>query len=289
MVHKVTKAVIPVAGFGTRFLPATKAQPKEMLPILDKPIIQYIVEEAVAAGIKQIIFITGSNKRAIEDHFDRNFELEYRLQRAGKHHDFETIKNISYLAEFLYIRQRTPSGLGHAILQAKPAINNEPFAVLLGDDLIFSKKPAIGQLIKCFNEYQQTIIGVTKIAKDQTQRYGIVGGHKINSRLLKIEKIVEKPKPSAAPSNLGITGRYVFTPEIFTELEKTKPGVGGEIQITDAIARLGKKHHLYAYTYEGDYYDCGNKERFLEAQIHVALARPELRTQLKIFLKSVLH
>lgn len=289
MIKKVTKAVIPVAGFGTRFLPATKAQPKEMLPVLDKPIIQYIVEEAVAAGIKQIIFITGSNKRAIEDHFDRNFELEYRLQRAGKHHDFETIKNISYLADFLYIRQRTPSGLGHAILQAKPAINGEPFAVLLGDDLIFSKKPAIGQLIKCFNDYQNPVIGVTKVPKDQIQRYGIVGGRKLKSHLIKIDQIVEKPKPSTAPSNLGITGRYVFTPEIFKELEKTKPGVGGEIQITDAIARLGQKSPLYACVYEGDYYDCGNKERFLEAQIHVALSRPDLRKQLKVFIKNVLH
>ena len=289
MSHTITKAVIPVAGFGTRFLPATKAQPKEMLTVIDKPIIQYIVEEAVASGIKQIIFITGTNKRAIEDHFDRNFELEYRLKRAGKIRELEEIKKIAHLATFIYIRQRTPSGLGHAILQAEPAINGEPFAVLLGDDIIFGKKPALEQLMNTFERYKGSVVGVTTVAKKNLQRYGIVAGSVVDPRTIKVDRIVEKPKPSLAPSRLGITGRYVFTPEIFKALRRTKPGVGGEIQLTDAVALLAKKQPLFAHRYEGEYYDCGDKNRFLQAQIHAALARPDLRRQLRAYLKNVLQ
>jgi UTP--glucose-1-phosphate uridylyltransferase len=285
--HAITKAVIPVAGFGTRFLPATKAQPKEMLPIVDKPTIQYIVEEAVAAGIKQIIFITGTNKRAIEDHFDRNFELEYRLEQAGKKRELEEIKKIAHLANFIYIRQRTPSGLGHAILQAEPAINDEPFAVLLGDDLIFSKQPAIGQLMGAFSRCHGSVVGVTTVPKKNLQRYGIVAGRPAGPRTIRVEKIVEKPTPAKAPSRLGVTGRYVFTPEIFNALRHTKPGVGNEIQITDAIAGLAARQPLFAYRYEGDYYDCGDKERFLEAQIHAALERPDLSRKLRAYLRAV--
>lgn len=285
--HKITKAVIPVAGFGTRFLPATKAQPKEMLPVVDKPTIQYIVEEAVAAGIQDIIFITGPNKRAIEDHFDRNFELEHRLQHAGKHAEFEEIKRIAHLANFIYIRQRTPSGLGHAVLQAEPAINGEPFAVLLGDDLIFGKKPAIGQLAKVFAEQSGSVVGVTEVPKKSVGRYGIVGGRKLDDRTLKVDRFVEKPKPADAPSRLAVTGRYVFTPEIFEELRRTRPGVGGEIQLADALTPLMRRQPLFAYRYEGEYFDCGNKERFLQAQIHVALSRPDLARQLRSYLKNI--
>ncbi len=285
--HRITKAVIPVAGFGTRFLPATKAQPKEMLPVVDKPTIQYIVEEAVAAGIQDIIFITGPNKRAIEDHFDRNFELEYRLQHAGKHAEFEEIKRIAHLANFIYIRQRTPSGLGHAVLQAEPAINGEPFAVLLGDDLIFGKKPAIGQLAETFAARGGSVVGVTEVPRKNVSRYGIVAGRKLDARTVAVDRFVEKPKPSEAPSRLGVTGRYVFTPEIFDELRKTKPGVGGEVQLTDAMVKLMSHQELFAYRYEGEYFDCGNKERFLQAQIHVALSRPDLARQLRSYLKKI--
>lgn len=286
MSPKVTKAVIPVAGFGTRFLPATKAQPKEMLPVVDKPTIQYIVEEAVAAGIRDIIFITGPNKRAIEDHFDRNFELEYRLQRAGKHAEFEEIKRIAHLANFIYIRQRTPSGLGHAVLQAEPAVNGEPFAVLLGDDLIFGKEPAIGQLATCFSQNGGSVVGVTEVPRKNVSRYGIVGGERVDSRTIRVETIVEKPKVAEAPSRLAITGRYVLTPQIFDELRKTKPGAGGEIQLTDAIVRLRRSQPLFAHRYGGEYFDCGNKERFLQAQIHVALSRPDLRAGMRRYLRS---
>jgi len=287
--QKITKAVIPVAGFGTRFLPATKAQPKEMLPLVDKPIIQYIVEEAVAAGITQIVFITGSNKRAIEDHFDRNFELEYRLQKAGKDAELTQVKDISSLATFIYIRQKTQEGLGHAILQAKPVIDGEPFAVLLGDDVIFGDTPAIGQLADVYKKFGEPVVGVTEVAAEQVKRYGIIDGEAVDDNVYKVRRIVEKPTPETAPSRLGVTGRYIFTPDIFDEIEQTKPGVGGEIQITDAMANLMTKRPLYACRYHGDYYDCGDKERYLEAQLAVGLQRPDLAPGLKGYLKSVLE
>lgn len=289
MAEKIRKAVIPVAGFGTRFLPATKAQPKEMLPLVDKPTIQYIVEEAVAAGIEQVIFITGANKRAIEDHFDRNFELEHRLEQAGKTVELEEVKRISYLASFVYIRQRTPSGLGHAILQAKDVVSDEPFAVLLGDDIVDAKKPAIGQLMGVFARYGDPVVGVTEVPKESVSRYGIVGGVKVNERVTEVKQIIEKPSPKQAPSRLAITGRYVLTPDIFGILEQTKPGHGGEIQVTDALATLAKQRPMYTCRYEGTYYDCGTKLSFLRAQVAFALRHPELRQPLRRALKSVLR
>lgn len=284
---KVKKAVIPVAGFGTRFLPATKAQPKEMLPLVDKPIIQYIVEEAVASGIEEIIFITSQNKRAIEDHFDRNFELEYRLRQKGKKKILEDLLHISDMAKFIYVRQKTPKGSGHAVLLAKDLIGDEPFALFFGDDVIDSKVPAMKQLIDVYKKYQDIVIGVTKVDKKKTENYGIVGGNSVGKNVIEINKIVEKPKPNKAPSNLAVTGRYVLTPDIFEFLEKTKPGVGGEINLPDAITAYIKKRTAFACVYDGDYYDCGSKLSFVKATVNFALKHPELKTQLKNYLKKL--
>ena len=284
---KIHKVVIPVAGLGTRFLPATKAQPKEMLPLVDKPIIQYIVEEAVAAGIEEIIFVTSSNKRAIEDHFDRNFELEYRLRQKNKQANLKEILHISDMANFVYVRQKTPRGLGHAIFSARSLIENEPFAVMLGDDIIDSRVPAIKQLIKVYEKYQDVVVGVTKVAKKETDKCGIVDPIFIDPKTSQIKKLVEKPAPAKAPSNLAITGRYILTPEIFDFLSEQKTGAGGEIQLTDAIARYIKKRAGYACTYDGDYYDCGNKLEFIKAIVNFGLKRKEFSGQLKRYLKGL--
>ncbi|WP_163328319.1 UTP--glucose-1-phosphate uridylyltransferase GalU [Desulfurobacterium thermolithotrophum] len=282
----IKKAVIPVAGLGTRFLPATKAQPKEMLPIVDKPVIQYIVEEAVRAGIKQIVFVTGKHKRAIEDHFDTNFELEYTLEKKGKEELLKLVREVTNLAEIVYIRQKEPLGLGHAILTAEPAIGNEPFAVLLGDDIMISNPPAIKQLMNVFDKYRCTVLGVQEVPEKDVSKYGIIGGKEIETSVFKVDTLVEKPSLEEAPSNLAITGRYILTPAIFDALKKTPPGKGGEIQLTDGIERLGMKEALYAKVMEGERYDTGSKLGFLIATVDFALKRKDLREPFLEFLRE---
>ena len=284
---KVRKAIIPVAGLGTRFLPATKAQPKEMLSLIDKPIIQYIVEEAVASGIEEIIFVTSSSKRAIEDHFDRNFELEYRLKAKKKKKELKEILDISDMAKFVYVRQKTPLGLGHAIYVAKDIIGDEPFAIFSGDDIIDSKVPAMKQLMKVYDKYKDIVVGVTEINKKETHKYGIVDPLMIDKKTAEIKKIVEKPDIKKAPSNLAVTGRYILTPEVFDILAKVKKGAGGEIQLTDALAEYIKKRAGYACKYNGIYYDCGNKLEFIKAIINFGLKREEFKKPLKKFLKNI--
>ena len=274
---KVRKAIIPAAGLGTRFLPATKAQPKEMLPIVDKPTIQYIIEEAVAAGIEEILIITGRNKKSIEDHFDKSVELEMELDKAGKQEMLELVRGISDMVDIHYIRQKEPRGLGHAIYCAKSFVGNEPFAVMLGDDVVESEVPCLKQLINCFNEYKTTILGVQTVAPENVNKYGIVDGLHIEDRVYKVKKLVEKPAIEESPSNVAILGRYIITPKIFEILENTKPGKGNEIQLTDALEVLIKNEAMYAYDFEGRRYDVGDKLGFLEATIEFALKREELR------------
>ncbi len=286
---KIRKAVIPVAGLGTRFLPATKVQPKEMLTVVDKPIIQYIVEEAVQSGIEEIIFVTSANKRAIEDHFDRNFELEYRLRQKGKKTELAEMLKISDMAKFIYVRQKTPKGLGHAVLTARELIGDEPFVVIAGDDIIDSRVPAIKQLMRVYEKYEDIVLGVTKVNKKETYKYGIIDSLKIDERTAEIKKLIEKPTPSKAPSNLAVTGRYILTPEIFDFLAKQKPGAGGEIQLTDAIARYIKERVGYACLYEGDYYDCGNKLEFMKAIINFGLKRSAFKKELKKYLRQIVN
>jgi UTP--glucose-1-phosphate uridylyltransferase len=280
---KVTKAIFPVAGLGTRFLPATKANPKEMLPIVDKPLIQYAVEEAVAAGITELIFVTNSSKRAIEDHFDSNFELEATLEERGKLDLLEIVRDI--LPEgvsSVYIRQKSPQGLGHAVLCAKQLVMNEPFAVLLADDLIDGQgQTCLKQMIDKFSEIQASLIAVEKIAPSETNKYGIVDVNGSQEKLTAISNIIEKPKPEHAPSNLGVVGRYVLTPRLFTLLENTNKGSGGEIQLTDAIAKLLSEESVYAYQFDGKRYDCGSKLGYLEATVAYALKHPELAEDFK--------
>jgi len=274
---KVKKAIIPAAGLGTRFLPATKAQPKEMLPIVDKPTIQYIIEEAVASGIEEILIITGRNKKCIEDHFDKSIELELELEKSGKTELLEMVRNISDMVDIHYIRQKEPRGLGHAIHCAKTFVGNEPFAVLLGDDVVDSKTPCLKQLIECYSEYNTTILGVQTVEKENVSKYGIVDGIHIEDRVYKVKDLVEKPSVEEAPSNVAILGRYIITPEIFNILENTKPGKGGEIQLTDALKTLISKEAMYAYNFEGKRYDVGDKLGFLQATIEFALKKEELR------------
>ena len=274
---KVKKAIIPAAGLGTRFLPATKAQPKEMLPIVDKPTIQYIIEEAVASGIEEILIITGRNKKCIEDHFDKSIELELELERAGKLELLEMVRNISDMVDIHYIRQKEPRGLGHAIHCAKTFVGNEPFAVLLGDDVVDSEVPCLKQLIDCYSEYNTTILGVQTVDKENVSKYGIVDGIHIEDKVYKVKDLVEKPSMEEAPSNVAILGRYIITPEIFNILENTKPGKGGEIQLTDALKTLISKEAMYAYNFEGKRYDVGDKLGFLQATIEFALKKDELR------------
>lgn len=275
---QITKAIFPVAGLGTRFLPATKANPKEMMPIVDKPLIQYAVEEAIAAGIRELIFVTSSSKRAIEDHFDTNFELEATLQEHGKHELLSIVKDI--LPEGVscaYIRQKSPLGLGHAVLCAKQLIMNEPFAVLLADDLIDGgDRPCLRQMIDEFARVQSSIVAVQEIAKADTKKYGIVAVPAEHDQLCQITGIVEKPDPMQAPSNLGVVGRYVLMPAIFPLLEMTQRGSGGEIQLTDAIAKLLVQQAVYSYQFTGKRFDCGSKLGYLEATIAYALKHPEL-------------
>lgn len=274
---KVKKAIIPAAGLGTRFLPATKAQPKEMLPVVDKPTIQYIVEEAIASGIEEILIITGRNKKSIEDHFDKSIELELELEKSGKSELLELVRDISDMVDIHYIRQKEPRGLGHAIHCAKTFVGNEPFAVLLGDDVVDSTTPCLKQLIDCYSEYKTTILGVQTVAKENVHKYGIVDGIHIEDRVYKVKDLVEKPSEEEAPSNVAILGRYIITPEIFNILENTKPGKGNEIQLTDALKTLIAKEAMYAYNFEGKRYDVGDKLGFLQATIEFALKKEELR------------
>lgn len=274
---RVKKAIIPAAGLGTRFLPATKAQPKEMLPIVDKPTIQYIIEEAVKSGIEQILIITGKNKRAIEDHFDKSVELETELEKKGKEEMLKMVQDISNMVEIYYIRQKEPKGLGHAISCAKTFVGNEPFAVMLGDDVVDSKKPCLKQLIDCYNEYQTTIVGVQQVPKEDVSKYGIVKGKFIEDRVYKIKDLIEKPKVEEAPSNVAILGRYIINPTIFDILSNTKPGKGGEVQLTDALKTLISKEAMYAYEFEGRRYDVGDKLGFLQATMEYALKRDALK------------
>ena len=285
----IRKAVIPVAGLGTRFLPATKAQPKEMLPIVDKPVIQYIVEEAVEAGIRQIIFVTGKHKRAIEDHFDRNLELERALEEKGKEELLKLVKEISELADFIYIRQKEPLGLGHAILTAEPAVGNEPFAVFLGDDVMVSEPPAIKQLMEVFDRFKCSVLGLQEVPPEEVSKYGIAGGKEVEPGVIKVDKLVEKPSPEEAPGNLAIAGRYILTPGIFEMLRRTEPGKGGEIQLTDAIAKLSEREAIYGRIMEGKRYDTGNKLGFLEATVDFALSREDLREPFLRFLRRKLE
>lgn len=274
---KVRKAIIPAAGLGTRFLPATKAQPKEMLPIVDKPTIQYIIEEAVASGIEEILIITGRNKKSIEDHFDKAVELEMELEKAGKQEMLEMVRGISDMVDIHYIRQKEPRGLGHAIHCAKSFVGNEPFAVMLGDDVVESEVPCLKQLINCFNEYKTIILGVQTVEPENVNKYGIVDGIHIEDRVYKVKRLVEKPTVEESPSNVAILGRYIITPQIFEILENTKPGKGNEIQLTDALETLIKHEAIYAYDFEGRRYDVGDKLGFLQATIEFALKREELR------------
>lgn len=286
--QKVRKAVIPAAGLGTRFLPATKAVPKEMLPIVDKPTIQYIIEEALASGIEEILIITSRNKGAIEEHFDRNIELEQNLFEHGKKKELAMVQTISNI-RIHSVRQKVARGLGHAILCAKDFVGNEPFAVLLGDDVVYNdEKPALGQLIKAYDELGGTVLGVQTVAQEATKLYGIVDTNgSVGDRTYSVQDMVEKPNPDETPSRLAVLGRYVITPAIFDILEKTEPGKGGEIQLTDALKVLAKQEKMFAYDFEGRRYDIGDKEGFLEACVEYALRRDDLKDKFSAYLKGL--
>ena len=283
---KVRKAIIPAAGLGTRFLPATKAQPKEMLPIVDKPTIQYIIEEAIASGIEQILIITGRGKRAIEDHFDRSLELEEELRRKGQEELLTQVLDIANLVDIHYIRQKEPKGLGHAINCARAFIGDEPFAVLLGDDIVDSEKPCLRQLMDVFEEYHSTVLGVQHVPWEEVNRYGIVAGKEVEEGIVKVTDMVEKPDREQAPSNIAILGRYIIRPSIFDYLENVQPGKNGEIQLTDALHRQMENEAMYAFTFEGKRYDVGNKLGFLQATVDFALKRPELGEEFETWLRT---
>ncbi|MGX4598556.1 UTP--glucose-1-phosphate uridylyltransferase GalU [Faecalimicrobium sp. JNUCC 81] len=283
----VKKAIIPAAGLGTRFLPATKSQPKEMLPIVDKPTLQYIIEEAINSGIEEILIITGRNKKSIEDHFDKSVELELELEQKGKTEMLDMVRDISNMVNIHYIRQKEPKGLGHAIHCAKSFIGDEPFAVLLGDDIVDNETPCLKQLINAYDEYKTSILGVQEVAKEDTCKYGILDVKHIEDRVYKVKDMVEKPAVEEAPSNVAILGRYIITPAIFDILENQEPGKGGEIQLTDALKTLGKQEAIYAYNFEGRRYDVGDKLGFLEATIDFALKRENLKGDLINYMKEV--
>ncbi len=284
---KVTKAVFPAAGMGTRFLPATKANPKEMLPIVDKPLIQYAAEEAAAAGITDLIFIIGRTKRAIADHFDKAYELEVELETRGKLRALEELRNMLPVnINYIYIRQAEALGLGHAVLCAQPAINDEPFAVLLADDLIDGKPGVTKQMCDLYSYYQCSLVGVQNVAPEETASYGIVAAEPMAPRLSRITQIVEKPAPAVAPSTLGVVGRYVLTPRIFHHLQRIERGAGGELQLTDAIAALLKEQQVLAYEFDGKRYDCGTKLGYLEATVEYALQHPEVSGEFLVYLEK---
>lgn len=286
---KVRKAIIPAAGLGTRFLPATKAMPKEMLPIIDKPTIQYIVEEAVQSGIEDIIIVTGKGKRAIEDHFDHSFELEQNLLEKGKLDLLNEVRKPTKMVDIHYIRQKEPKGLGHAIWRARKFVGDEPFAVLLGDDIVQGDKPCLKQMIEHYNRYHSSIIGVQRVTDEEVSRYGIVDAKQIDDRLYSVNTLVEKPSLEEAPSNLAIMGRYILSPSVFSILDKQAPGAGGEIQLTDAIATLNLTEAVYAYEFQGVRYDVGEKMGFIRTQIEFALQREDLRGELVDYLQGVLE
>jgi UTP--glucose-1-phosphate uridylyltransferase len=288
----VRKAVFPAAGLGTRFLPATKAQPKEMLPLVDKPTIQYVVEEAVASGLSDIVIVTGRNKRAIEDHFDAAFELEYYLNDRGKVDELAQIKTISELASLCYVRQKEPLGLGHAILCARPLVGDEPFAVFLGDDIIGgTTTPCMRQLLDIFDEHAGPVIAVERVPRARIHQYGVIAGRRIDDvggrAVYEISDLVEKPRPDEAPSDLAIIGRYVLTPDLFGILADTGPDRRGEIQLTDALRRLRQRRPMYAVEFEGKRYDTGDKLGFLKATVEFALERPDLGDEFRAYLKSL--
>ena len=285
---KVTKAVFPVAGLGTRFLPATKANPKEMLPIVDKPLIQYAVEEAVAAGITDLIFITGRNKRSISDHFDMAYELENELERNGKTELLNIVRNIvPKNVNCIYIRQTQALGLGHAVRLAQPVVNDDAFAVILADDLLEGKVPVMKQMVDAYDYYRCSLLGVEDVPRDQTKSYGIVASTPLNKNIEQVSAIVEKPEPKDAPSTLGVVGRYILTPRIFHHLNKIQPGSGGEIQLTDGISALLTEEQVLAYRFDGVRYDCGSKFGYLEATIRLGLKHPEVSGELRALIDSI--
>ena len=288
MKAKLTKAVFPVAGIGSRFLPATKASPKEMMPIVDKPLIQYAVEEAVAAGITDMIFITGRNKRAIEDHFDKAYEVESELAARGKTELLETVRSIIPRGiNCIYIRQPEALGLGHAVLCARPVVNDEPFAVILADDLIDAKPPVVRQMTDMFDRHGCSVLGVEEIPREQSRQYGIVSIESAGVGVERITAIVEKPEPAAAPSNLAVVGRYVLTPRIFHHLERVTPGAGGEIQLTDAIATLLAEEQVLACRFQGTRFDCGTKLGYLQAMVAFGRKHPEVGPSFEAYLKEL--
>jgi UTP--glucose-1-phosphate uridylyltransferase len=287
---RVRKAVFPAAGWGTRFLPATKAQPKEMLPLVDKPVIQYAVEEAVAAGIEQVIIVTSSQKRAIEDHFDSSLELEQLLEARGDIDKLRQIRAISDLAQISYVRQKEQLGLGHAVLMAKELVGHEPFAVILSDDVVVAEPPCIGQLIHAYQRTHASVVAVERVPHEETRRYGVIGGEQVpdgDGRLWKVDRVVEKPDPAEAPSDLAIIGRYVLTPKIFDKLEQTQRGAGGEIQLTDAIEALMEEQEVYGYAFEGTRYDAGTTMGWLKASVELALERPDLGDEFAAYLRGL--
>ena len=284
----VRHAIFPVAGLGTRFLPATKAMPKEMLPIVDKPLMQYAVEEAYAAGVREMVFVTSRHKRVIEDHFDLTFELEDALVKAQKTELLAIVRAVKPDdMECVFVRQPQALGLGHAVLCGRHVVGDHPFAVILPDDLMIGTPPILAQMVEQFDERQASIIAVQEVPAEHTKRYGIVAGKAVGDRLVDIEKIVEKPAPDVAPSRLGVAGRYILTPRVFEEIAKQPRGVGGEIQLTDGIAGLLKSEKAYAYRYEGKRYDCGSKEGFLQANVELALANKELGADFRAYLKTL--
>ena len=284
---KIRKAIIPAAGLGTRFLPATKAQPKEMLPIVDKPTLQYIIEEAIASGIEEILIITGRNKKSIEDHFDKSIELELELEKHNKLEMLEMVRKISNMTNLFFVRQKEPKGLGHAILCGKSFVGDEPFAVLLGDDVVYNDdKPCLKQLIECYEDKQASILGVQTVPENNVDKYGIVDGIKITDRVSKVKGLVEKPSRDIAPSNMAILVRYIITPKIFEILKTTEPGKGGEIQLTDALLKLMEIEDMYAYNFEGRRYDVGDKLGYLQATVEYAIRRPELRDDFISYLET---
>lgn len=284
----VRKAVIPAAGLGTRFLPATKAIPKEMIPIVDIPTIQFIVEEAIASGIEEILIITGRSKRAIEDHFDHSVELEIELEKKHQDDLLEVVRKVSNMVDIHFIRQKEPRGLGHAIYCAKTFVGNEPFAVLLGDDVVYNPtKPCLKQMIECFDAHKSSILGVQTVRPEDVNKYGIVDGVKVADRLYCVKDLVEKPSADEAPSNVAILGRYIITPSIFDILAETKPGKGNEIQLTDALRVLAQREAMIAYDFDGRRYDVGNKQGYLEATVETALRREDLRPEFAAYILKI--
>jgi UTP--glucose-1-phosphate uridylyltransferase len=284
---QITKAVFPAAGLGTRFLPATKASPKEMMPLVDKPLIQYVVEEAVSSGIDEVVLVTGRNKRAIEDHFDVAFELEEDLKAKGKHKLLSEVQRIANMVTFCYIRQKKALGLGHAVLTAKRVVGHEPFAVLLGDDIIDAETPALKQMMEVYKRYPATILAIQRVPKSQTKHYGIIDAKKIEDGVYLVKDLVEKPSPEEAPSNLAIIGRYILMPEIFVCLENTRPGKGGEIQLTDGLRLLMEKQPIYAYEFDGIRHDAGDKLGFLKATVEFGLKNVEFGDAFRTYLKKL--